>query len=165
MVKQAPKGVLSGMSSGIGTALDSTLSGIKGVYQRPSEGYRTSGASGMAIGALQGVAGLFVKPVTGAMDLVSKTSQGIEASASNEAQKSESRMRPPRAFYGKEKVIRNFDIDHADLLLSIAPRLRYRLPELPEQKLSLDMNYFKDAWIIEKGTRVYDWSLIVTTCD
>ena len=123
------------MSSGLGTALESTVSGIKGVYQKPSEGYRSSGATGMAKGALLGVAGLFVKPVAGAMDLVSKTSQGIEAQASSEAQKSEARLRPPRAFYGKEKVIRNYDIDHADLLLSIAPRLRYRLPELPDQLL------------------------------
>lgn len=94
----------------------------------------------MALGALQGVAGLLVKPVTGAMDLVSKTSQGIEASASTEAHKSEARLRPPRAFYGKEKVIRNFDIDHADLLLSIAPKLRYRVPELPMEHLQLDTN-------------------------
>jgi len=118
----------------------------------------------MALGALQGVAGLLVKPVAGAMDLVSKTSQGIEASASTEAQKNEARMRPPRAFYGKEKVIRNFDIDHAELL-QITPKLKYRLPELPDSPLTIDMNFFIDAWIIEKGTRSYDWSILITTSD
>ena len=84
MIKQAPKGVLHGMASGLGTVRDSTFSGIRGVVSKPMEGYRSSGASGMALGALQGVAGLLVKPVAGAMDLVSKTSQGIEASALNE---------------------------------------------------------------------------------
>lgn len=83
MIKNQPKGVMQGLGSGLGTALSSTISGVKGVVQKPAEGYRQDGASGFAIGALQGMAGLLVKPVTGAMDLVSRTSRGIEAASSS----------------------------------------------------------------------------------
>ena len=65
------------------------------------------------------------------MDLVSKTSQGIEAASSKNTEMSMERLRPPRVFYGKEKVIRNYDIVHANLVL-LMPRLRYCLPELPD---------------------------------
>lgn len=82
MIRSQPSTVMQGLGSGIGSAVDSTISGIKGVIQKPAEGFRQDGASGFAMGAIQGVAGLFVKPVTGAMDLVSKTSQGIEAASS-----------------------------------------------------------------------------------
>lgn len=52
MIKQAPKGVMSGIGSGFGTALDSTISGIKGVVNKPAEGFKQDGAQGLAIGAL-----------------------------------------------------------------------------------------------------------------
>ena len=61
-------------------------------------------------------------------------------------------------------MIRNYDIVHANLLL-IIPKLSYCLPELPEQPLKLDMNFFIDAWILEEGTHMYDWSVLVTTSD
>jgi len=98
------------------------------------------------------------------MDLVSRTSAGIEAASSNQREGPDVRLRPPRAFYGKEKVIRNFDIVHANLHL-IAPKLRYRLPELPAEALSLDFNYFMDAWILEENTRKHDWVILVSTAD
>jgi vacuolar protein sorting-associated protein 13A/C len=54
---------------------------LKGVVDKPNEGFMKSGAQGFFKGALQGAAGLFVKPITGAMDLVVKTSEGIENSS------------------------------------------------------------------------------------
>ena len=75
---------MSGVSSGLGSVLDSTVSGVKGVVQKPAEGFRQDGASGLALGALKGIAGLVVKPVSGVMDAVSKASQGIEVASTNE---------------------------------------------------------------------------------
>ena len=39
------------------------------------------------------------------------------------------------------------------------------MPELPEEPLNLDLNFFMDAWVIEENTRMYDWSVLLTTCD
>jgi len=75
---------MQGLESGMSTAFDSTISGLRGVVTKPTEGYRQDGAKGFAMGSIQGVAGLLVKPVSGAMDLVSKTSQGIAAASKKE---------------------------------------------------------------------------------
>lgn len=134
MIKKKPQTISGGMRAGFGTAIDSTISGLTGIVQKPAEGYRQDGAAGFAFGALKGVAGLLVKPVAGALDIVSKTSQGIEAASSNQKQGQDERIRPPRVFYGKDKVIRNIDMIHSNLLLLI-PKLHYRLPEVPLETL------------------------------
>lgn len=80
------------------------------------------------------MAGLLVKPVAGAMDMVSKTSQGIEAGIQKNSKQLTMRTRPPRVFYGKEKVIRNYEILHANMHL-IVPKLCYRIVDCPNELL------------------------------
>jgi vacuolar protein sorting-associated protein 13A/C len=77
MIQQRPTGVLQGIGQGVGTALNSGWSGLKGLISKPSEGFQREGAVGFIKGALSGTAGLIVKPVTGTMDFVVKTSEGI----------------------------------------------------------------------------------------
>ena len=51
----------------------------------------------------KGLAGLVVKPVTGALDLVSKTTEGVKNTANFFDDKpNEIRKRLPRIFYGQE---------------------------------------------------------------
>lgn len=40
MVKRKPQSMIGGISSGFGTAIDSTISGVKGIVQKPAEGYK-----------------------------------------------------------------------------------------------------------------------------
>lgn len=105
-----------------------------------------------------------MKPVSGALDIVSKTSQGIEAASSNHQQGQDERTRPPRAFYGKDKIIRKFDMIHSNLLI-IAPMLRYRLPGVPHETQQLNLNCFVDAWIIDDSAYFdrFDWRILMTT--
>lgn len=78
---------------------------------------------------MQGAAGLFVKPMSGAMDLMVKTSEGIENSQKSHLEfLPDERLRQPRAFYEIEKVIRDYDIVHANVL-SIAPKLKFYAPD------------------------------------
>ena len=58
------------------------------------------------------------------------------------------RTRPPRVFYGKEKVIRNYEILHANMHL-IVPKLRYRIVGYPNEHLQVDLNNFMDAWVLD----------------
>lgn len=54
-------------------------------------------------GVSKGLAGLVVKPVAGALDLVSKTSEGVKNTANFFDDKpNEKRERIPRVFYGFE---------------------------------------------------------------
>lgn len=133
------------------------------MVERPAEGFKNDGAVGFMKGMLTGTAGLFVKPIAGTMDLISKTSQGIENSSKSRSElKADERLRPPRPFYGPEKVIREYDVAHANLLI-IAPRLRYRLPEMPDELFNIDTSCFHNAWILEEGTEFYEWSVLLLT--
>ena len=103
------------------------------MVEKPSEGFQRDGTVGLMKGVLAGAAGLFVKPIAGTMDLITKTSQGIENSSKTPLELLvDERLRPPRPFYGMDRIIREYDVAHANLLI-IAPRLRYRLPEVPDE--------------------------------
>jgi len=165
MIKQRPTTVMQGIEQGVGSALSSGWSGLKGVIEKPNEGYRQEGTPGFFKGALKGAAGLFVKPLTGAMDLVTKTSEGISnANKSPLALFQDTRMRQPRAFYDQEHIIREFDHTHANLL-SLVPRLRYSMPTDPGHKLLIDTRVFYNAWILEENSDIFDWHVLFLTQD
>lgn len=60
-------------------------------------------------GTLQGVTGLFVKPIAGSLDAVSKVTEGVSNTFDNKkhVEKTE-KYRLPRVFYGKEGIIKNY---------------------------------------------------------
>ena len=51
----------------------SVFSGVTGVFTKPVEGAKSGGVAGFAAGFGKGLVGLVSKPVSGAVDLVSKT--------------------------------------------------------------------------------------------
>lgn len=69
---------MQGIEQGVGSALSSGWSGLSGIITKPNEGYQREGASGFIKGTFSATAGLFVKPLTGVMDFVSKASEGIQ---------------------------------------------------------------------------------------
>jgi vacuolar protein sorting-associated protein 13A/C len=48
------------------------------VIEKPIEGAKSEGIKGLMTGILKGFGGLVIMPVSGAMDLVSKTSEGFK---------------------------------------------------------------------------------------
>ena len=57
----------------------------------------------------KGIAGLVVKPVVGAIDLASKTAEGLKNTANYFDDKpNELRVRPPRVFYGKDSIFKEY---------------------------------------------------------
>ena len=113
--KERPKNVLEGVGFGIKSAAKSFGSGITGVVKMPIKGAKKKGIGGFFTGALKGATGLIAKPVAGAMDFVSKTSEGIKNHATSEEDMmfNEERLRLPRVFYAKERVYKTFDVLHA----------------------------------------------------
>lgn len=77
--------------------------GIAGLVTQPYQGAEKDGVGGFFKGVSKGLAGLVIKPVTGALDLVSKTSEGVKNTANFFDEKpNEIRKRLPRIFYGEE---------------------------------------------------------------
>jgi vacuolar protein sorting-associated protein 13A/C len=95
--------------------------GIAGVVLDPLKGAEADGASGFVKGVGRGIAGLVVKPVAGLLDMASRTSEGIVASAKSAGgDKSNrdmiSRKRHQRLLWGIDRVVIASDALHATIV-------------------------------------------------
>lgn len=66
-------------------------------------------------GALKGLTGLVVKPLSGTLDLFSKTSEGFKNMVSS-SDREVKKIRIHRPFYGKNQSLRAYDENHAYLV-------------------------------------------------
>ena len=75
-----------------------------------TEARRRGWGRGLAFGCWQGVSGLVFKPLSGALDLTSKTAEGCKNTIRRfDVNQSKERMRMPRPFYGMQQKIKQFD--------------------------------------------------------
>lgn len=83
---------------------------LTGLYRQPTEGYHNNGFVGGVAGTLKALAGVFIKPVSGAFEGMSKFSEGIKNTALmfEDGPKTQ-RERPPRIFYGEEYIYKSYD--------------------------------------------------------
>jgi len=88
-------------------------SGVTGLFKDPVQGAMQGGASGFLKGVRKGLVGGVVKPVTGAIDLISEPVSGL-SKAMNEGDKQHLRhvasKRPPRTFWGQSNRLVAFDL-------------------------------------------------------
>ena len=77
-MEKKPKHFGDGLLMGLKSAGRGFESGLTGVITKPVEGAKKKGIKGLLSGAWQGVSGLVIKPVSGTLDLLSKTTQGIQ---------------------------------------------------------------------------------------
>ena len=115
-VKEKPTGVLDGIGKGFKGFGSSILSGVTGVAMKPYEGAKQEGFLGFAKGMGRGVTGLVTKPISGVVDVVSKTTQGIENQVSGgECVPNNIRRRKPRAFYKQVMVFKDYNLLHSEV--------------------------------------------------
>jgi len=70
--------------------------GVTGIITAPIEGAQKDGALGLLVGLGKGFAGAVIKPMVGAVDLVTRTAEGIKGTA--QLGDIKMRIRPPRHF-------------------------------------------------------------------
>ncbi|KAL8529518.1 hypothetical protein ACS0TY_006808 [Phlomoides rotata] len=105
-------GVGDGIVQGTEALAQGFAFGVSGVVRKPIESARQNGLLGLAHGLGQAFLGFFVQPMSGALDFVSLTVDGIGASCSkcleilNNKQNLQ-RMRNPRAFHA-DSVLREY---------------------------------------------------------
>ena len=86
------------------------ISGISGVVKRPYIEYGRNGFRGFLRGVYSGATGIVLKPISGGLDLISKTAEGIKNTVKIfEAQVFTDRIRLPRTFYGYEELIKIYN--------------------------------------------------------
>jgi len=107
-----PKNVIDGVGLGLKSTFTGIASGITGVFENPYKGAKKDGVVGFMKGTYKGVSGLVVKPLSGALDFFSKTSEGIKNTASK-GEKKVNKIRLLRPFYGRKQMIKTYDDLHA----------------------------------------------------
>lgn len=80
-MREKPKNILEGFGFGLKSTFTGLASGLTGVIENPIKGAQKDGMMGFMSGSYKGVSGLIVKPLSGALDFFSKTSEGIKAAA------------------------------------------------------------------------------------
>ena len=87
---------------------------------KPVRGAQRDGASGFVKGVGVGIAGAVVKPVSGVVDLVSKTNEGIESQVDGSACKlNNQKQRRPRAFYKETAIFKEYNYVEAAAYLRL----------------------------------------------
>lgn len=78
LLTEKPRNVVEGVGFGCQTAVDSLKSGLFGIISRPYIGLKREGGWGLVKGVYSGSVGVVLKPVSGALDLLSKSTEGIK---------------------------------------------------------------------------------------
>ena len=113
-----PKNVIEGIGYGISSMMSGLFYGVTDVVRKPLEGAKKDNIKGFGKGVLQGLGGLVAKPVSGVVDLISKTTDGIKNTWSYEDEQN-FRQRFPRPFYGKFKYVKFYNWNDAEVIYSI----------------------------------------------
>ena len=104
LLTEKPRNLVEGVGFGCQTAVDSLASGAFGVLYRPYIGVKREGTWGLVKGLYSGAAGLMLKPISGGLDLISKSTEGIKNTVKIfEAQLFKDRRRLPRTFYSYDE--------------------------------------------------------------
>uniref|UniRef100_A0A6B2L7G6 Intermembrane lipid transfer protein VPS13-like C-terminal domain-containing protein n=1 Tax=Arcella intermedia TaxID=1963864 RepID=A0A6B2L7G6_9EUKA len=102
--KHAGEGIAMGVM-GLGRGI---FDGVTGVITQPIKGAKEEGAVGLLKGFGKGIVGLAIKPSVGAIDLVSKSTEGI-ANTTHYLEKDKKIPRRPPRFIGERSVITVYD--------------------------------------------------------
>ena len=64
------------MKHGLKSTVSGVASGIHGMYEQPIKGAKQGGVKGLMKGTAKGLGGIVVKPISGGLDFIMKTSEG-----------------------------------------------------------------------------------------
>uniref|UniRef100_A0A5S6QAI9 UBA domain-containing protein n=1 Tax=Trichuris muris TaxID=70415 RepID=A0A5S6QAI9_TRIMR len=111
MMNKRPTNLTSGIAHGGTGAVMGVVDGITGVFVKPIEGAREEGAVGFAKGLGKGLIGVVTRPVSGVVDFASSSLEAVKkvADAADEVK----RIRPSR-YIGQEKIVRPYSAMDAE---------------------------------------------------
>ena len=120
-ITQKPKNVLEGIGYGLSSMAGGIFYGVTDIVKKPFEGAKEEKVKGFGKGLLKGLSGVVIKPISGVFDLVSKTTEGIKNTVKNEEDCKPIRI--PRAFYGKYKIIKGYNLVHAQVMMMLITQI------------------------------------------
>lgn len=144
-----PRNIVDGVEMGVRSFVSNLGQGISGIVNEPVKGFRKNRFKGFLLGSFRGLSGLVVKPMAGVLDVASKAAEGIKNTAGvNQLFGKNERKRPPRVFYGKNLIMKNYDYEAAAAfyLLSNNKKGRYAKEKFVDYVEGFDSKGFK--WIV-----------------
>ncbi len=102
-ITEKPKNFIEGIGYGISSMAGGIYHGVTDIVMKPIEGAKKEKWAGFGKGIMKGLAGVLVKPISGVLELVSKTTEGIKNTVVKEQILKMERL--PRTFYGKFKYV------------------------------------------------------------
>ena len=105
--REKPKHVGEGFAYGVRDLGLGVFRGLTGVVTDPWKAVQNEGWIALWKGLLGGASGLVGKPIVGAIDLVTKTTEGIRNTATYWDELKRHRIRAPR-YFGPDKVLRPY---------------------------------------------------------
>jgi len=138
--RNKPKSAGDGMKKGIASAKASIYSGISDALTKPVQGARTGGLYGFVAGGARGAAGLVTKTISGGIDIIAKTSEGLDnQSKSTHHLELAHRIRRPRPFYEVHSIIRPYNEFHS-----------FWITMVPQVKAQLDVSHLYDVFQVDE---------------
>lgn len=108
---------VEGVESGMTKLVQGFLDGVTGVVKAPLRGAEKKGLEGFAKGVGKGLLGLLVKPMIGISDAATDVMIGVKGSVESGSGfhrgAQPSQVRPRRPMYGRDKVLRVYELDDA----------------------------------------------------
>jgi hypothetical protein len=107
-----------GMESGMMKLVQGFFEGVTGVVKAPLRGAEKKGFEGFAKGIGKGLLGLLVKPMIGISDAATDVMIGVKGSVEsgggfNRSAFQPTQVRPRRPMYGRDRVLRAYELDDA----------------------------------------------------
>lgn len=125
VITERPKNFVEGLGFGARSALQAFPEATIGFFTRPVIEANRSGVKGFGIGLYEGIMGIPIKLLSGALDLIAKTSEGVKNTARIfEAKQKKGRVRMPRTFYGLQRRIKNFSEDDAFIVSNVLCQIK-----------------------------------------
>jgi vacuolar protein sorting-associated protein 13A/C len=149
-VSMKPGNVITGVGFGMFSVFSGIYHGVTGVVTKPIEAAKQGN---IGKGFLQGFSGLIMKPISGVLDLVSKTTEGVKNTINSNV--SIEKMRPSRAFYGKYLIFREFHNFHADVYMILKDSLDYSYVDFCDAIIYYNKNNEYSLVIVNKSEIIF----------
>jgi hypothetical protein len=120
---EKPSTLFEGLGYGITSMAGGIFYGVTDLVRKPIEGAKKNKFVGFGKGLLLGLGGAVAKPVSGILDMVSKTTEGLKNMLNKDEEIKQKRI--PRAMYGKLQFIRTYNEFDALVLLYLHKKIEY----------------------------------------
>ena len=120
---EKPSTLIEGLGYGITSMAGGIFYGVTDLVRKPIEGAKKNKFVGFGKGLLLGLGGAVAKPVSGILDMVSKTTEGLKNMLNKDEEIKQKRI--PRAMYGKLQFIRTYNEFDALVLLYLHKKIEY----------------------------------------